>query len=89
MAAEAFWLMPHELQPAQIVEMPPAPLDAADILTPQQLAARLQVKVSWVFERTRQRSKARGEVPLPFIRMGKYLRFHWPSVTAWLFQQKD
>jgi integrase len=35
------------------------PLKPADILTPAQLAERLQVSASWVFEQTRQRAKVR------------------------------
>ncbi len=79
--------MRQESQSAQIVRMPAAPLDPADLLTPAQLAERLQVKTSWVFEQTRQRSAVRNKTPLPCIRMGKYLRFHWPSVSVWLLEQ--
>ncbi len=68
---------------------PDVALDPSDLLTPAQLAERLQVKVSWVFEQTRQRSAVRNKAPLPCIRMGKYLRFHWPSVSAWLLENKD
>jgi len=39
-------------------------LDPADILTPQQLAQRLQVSKSWVFEQTRGRAKVRNKNPL-------------------------
>ena len=63
----------HELQP--VLETTSAPIDPADLLTPKQLAEKLQVKVSWVFEQTRQRSKIRNKTPLPCIRLGKYLRF--------------
>ena len=65
----------------------PAPLpmlEPSDILTPQQLADRLQVKVSWVKEQTRRRAKVRNAHPLPVIRMGKYLRFSWQAVSEWL-----
>ena len=60
------------------------PISPGDILTPQELAARLKVSTSWVFEQTRQRAKVRTKSPLPCIRMGKYLRFSWPQVCEWL-----
>jgi hypothetical protein len=60
-----------------------------EILTPQQLADRLQVKPSWVYEQTRSRSGARNPDPLPHIKMGLYLRFDWRDVLAWLERQKQ
>ena len=54
-----------------------------DILTPEQLAQRLQVGVSWVYEKSRSRGKHSGK-PLPVLRCGRYLRFHWPDVCQWL-----
>lgn len=59
-----------------------------EILTPQLLAARLQVKPSWVYEQTRSRSGVRNPDPLPHIKMGLYLRFDWRDVLAWLERQK-
>jgi predicted DNA-binding transcriptional regulator AlpA len=65
----------------------PAPrMEASDILTPEQLAERLQVSPSWIFEQTRQRAKARNKNPLPCIRLGKYLRFSWVQVCEWMGQ---
>ena len=57
-----------------------ATLSPADILTPEQLAQKLQVKVGWVYEKMRPRQPH----PLPVIKMGRYLRFSWPAVAAWL-----
>jgi hypothetical protein len=57
-----------------------------DLLTPEQLAERLQVPKSWVFEQTRERAKVRNKHPLPYIRLGKYLRFSWIAVCAWMGQ---
>jgi predicted DNA-binding transcriptional regulator AlpA len=59
-----------------------------DILTPEQLAQRLQVKPSWVYEQTRDRAAIRSNDPLPFIKMGRYLRFDWNDVLAWLARHK-
>jgi hypothetical protein len=71
------------------LETAPARLDPLDLLTPEELAARLKVSKSWVFEQTRERSKVRNKSPLPCIRLGKYLRFSWIQVSAWLIENKD
>jgi len=59
-------------------------LDPTNLLTPEQLAERLQVQVSFIYENTRKRAGRRNADPLPCIRMGKYLRFYWPEVEKWL-----
>ena len=64
-------------------------LDPGDILTPDELAERLKVAKSWVFEKTRRRALVRDPDALPCIRMGKYLRFHWPDVCQWLARKRD
>jgi hypothetical protein len=61
----------------------PDRLDPGDILTPEQLAERLQVGVSWVYEKSRARGN-RDRNPLPVLRCGRYLRFSWPDVCAWM-----
>jgi len=65
-----------------------APIDPADLLTAEQLAERLQVPKSWVFEQTRRRAavrnKARNRRQLPCIPLGKYLRFSWRQVCEWM-----
>lgn len=62
----------------------PGRLEPSHLLTPEQLAERLQVQVSFIYENTRVRAGRRNDDPLPFIRMGKYLRFYWPEVEKWL-----
>jgi predicted DNA-binding transcriptional regulator AlpA len=64
-------------------------IDPSDLLTPDQLAARLQVSKSWIFEQSRARAKARNTHPLPVIRMGKYLRFSWRAVSEWLLTRSN
>lgn len=54
----------------------------SNILTPEELAERLKVPLTWVFEKTRRR--AGRENPLPAMRIGRYLRFDWIEVSAWL-----
>jgi len=81
--------MPTALKLGIVQSSQPAPLRAEDILTPEQLAERLQVRKSWVFEQTRNRAKVRNENPLPCIRLGKYIRFSWPAVCEWLDSQNN
>jgi hypothetical protein len=55
-------------------------LEAGDILTPKQLAARLQVPVSWVYKHT----DSSRHNKLPVLHCDGFLRFSWPDVCAWL-----
>jgi excisionase family DNA binding protein len=54
------------------------------LLTVEDVAELLQVPVSWVYERTRQRGLNR----LPGFRLGKYWRFREAEVFAWLERQR-
>jgi excisionase family DNA binding protein len=58
---------------------------AEDILTPEELAARLKVPDSWVYEKTRGRCRN----PIPCLRLGRYVRFDWTSVATWLTAPHD
>jgi len=55
-------------------------VQAEDVITPEELAARLKVRDSWVYEKTRGRCRN----PIPCLRLGRYVRFNWLAVTAWL-----
>ena len=68
--------MPKQDSPAVAVFLP------SDLLTPQQLAERLQVAETWIYERSRNRYSS--VAPIPVIKLGKLLRYHWPSVCEWL-----
>jgi hypothetical protein len=61
---------------------------AAVLLTPEQLAEKLCVPQTWVREKTRERARQRDKDPLPVVRLGKYVRFSWPAVEAWLARQR-
>jgi hypothetical protein len=63
-------------------DSPAVAVNPENILTPDELAARLRVPVSWVFEKTRRRSQL--DNPLPTMKIGRYLRFDWVQVSAWL-----
>jgi hypothetical protein len=56
-------------------------LQPEDILTPTQLAKRLQVTLNWVYEKTRRRKTGN---PMPHLKLGRYLRFFWPDICAWM-----
>jgi|HubBroStandDraft_4_1064222.scaffolds.fasta_scaffold328480_2 excisionase family DNA binding protein len=67
-----------------------APVSTSSILlTPQQLAERLAVRPSWIREKTRERARVRDKDPLPVVRLGKYVRFRWSAVEAWLSRQEN
>ncbi len=53
------------------------------ILTIEQVAERLQLKPSTIYELTRRRNSR----PLPVLRAGKFLRFRWSEIETWLTRQ--
>jgi excisionase family DNA binding protein len=59
-----------------------AEISADELLTIDELAVRLKVPKSWIYTHTRGRTKCR----LPYIKLGKYLRFRLPDVYAYLEQ---
>lgn len=61
----------------------PATLLPSDILTVEELAERLKVSSTWVYDKMRQR----GPCSLPVLHCGRYLRFSWIAISAWLYQQ--
>jgi predicted DNA-binding transcriptional regulator AlpA len=70
--------------PKKVPVVEVSPIDPAQILTLEELAQRLKVSERWVYEKSRKRCQN----PLPTIRIGRYLRFDWISVSAWLRQQE-
>lgn len=54
-----------------------------EILTAEELAARLRVPESWVIE---QSKRCRTSDPIPSFRLGKHKRFNWKSAAlqGWL-----
>ena len=51
------------------------------LLTAAEVADRLGVPASWVAQKAR-------EDAIPHRRLGRYVRFHWPDVAAWLETQQ-
>lgn len=62
------------------------PFQPSDLITPDELCARLKVRRGWVYEQMRLRKSLKA--PLPVIKMGRYLRFSWIAVSAWLASQQ-
>ena len=54
-----------------------APRLIEPLIDVSEVARRLNVPRSWVYERTRRRS-------IPHVRVGKYIRFRWADVLEWL-----
>lgn len=50
------------------------------VLTPEQVAERLQIKAQTIYQLTRRRSLR----PMPVLKVGKYLRFRWSDIERWL-----
>ena len=59
------------------------PLSTVEILTAEELAGRLKVKVGWVNE---MKKPSKSIDPIPVVRFGKHVRFGWNSskLNAWL-----
>lgn len=58
--------------------------DESHFLTVHEVAALLQVPVSWVYGRMRKRSRDR----LPGYRLGKYWRFSEDEILEWVKHQR-
>lgn len=52
----------------------------SEFLTIDEIAGRLKVKKSWLYQFTR----LRGESAIPHLKVGKYLRFEEDKVMAWI-----
>jgi hypothetical protein len=58
--------------------------DEESLLTPEDVARRFQVPVTWVYGCCRPRAKNR----MPFIKIGHYLRFEEEAVRLYIQKQK-
>jgi excisionase family DNA binding protein len=65
------------------IHLPSQNLSVVQILTPQQVAERLQIPLSAVYEKTRERCKN----PIPVHQVGRYLRFTAEEVDRWFEAQ--
>ncbi len=50
------------------------------LLTPDEAAEILRVKLSWLYQHTRRRSQDR----IPFVKIGRYLRFREQDLRTYI-----
>lgn len=55
-----------------------------ELLSLDELAARLKISTTTAYGLTRRRAKVRSANPLPCFKVGKELRFNWTAVVQWL-----
>ena len=60
----------------------PTPLANEEALTPEELASKLKLPPETIYQLTRKRSG--GRPPMPKLKAGKFLRFKWSAVMAWM-----
>ena len=63
-------------------------MELEKLLTPEQLAERWEVKLSWVYRHSAPGCKP-VEQRLPTVMVGKKLRFRPSEINAWLARQRD
>lgn len=56
--------------------------DATRLLTVDEVAARLGVQPSWI-------TRAARANRIPHVRVGRYRRFRWPDIEAWLEERRQ
>jgi excisionase family DNA binding protein len=54
------------------------------LLTAEEVAEKLRVKVSWVQERCRERTPAEQRIPFIKLPGGRYVRFVETQIDAWM-----
>ena len=57
---------------------------SAYLLTPEEAAEILRVKLSWLYQHTRRRTQDR----IPFVKIGRYLRFREQDLLAYIESRK-
>ena len=55
------------------------------LLTPEEAAEILRVKLSWLYQHTRRRNQDR----IPFVKIGRYLRFREQDLMAYVESRKQ
>ena len=60
-----------------------------ELIEATELAKRWRVPVSWIRNRTRERTPSQERIPC--VRLGRYVRFEWgsPRLEEWLAKQRD
>lgn len=58
----------------------------SELLTPEQVAARLGVTRSWVYARSREWVKSSGRRGIPTVPLGRYYRYRPDALDRWAAQ---
>lgn len=58
--------------------------EPGDLITVDELRSRLKVPKSWVYNHCGLTKRKRLKNPLPAKKCGRFLRFSWTEVCAWL-----
>lgn len=61
----------------------------SELLTVESLSTLLGVESTTIYSLTRKRTRASGAPALPYIRLGKTLKFRRASVEAWLLAKEQ
>ena len=77
------------------LETPDVPLmsrssgDPAELIDSAELASRWKVPESWIRNHTRSRTPK--DERIPYIRLGRYVRFEWgsPRLAEWLAERQQ
>jgi hypothetical protein len=67
-------------QKNSVVVPGPAEFNPTDLLSIEEVAARLKADVAWVREKIRRRCPN----PMPVKNLGRHLLFYWPDVCEWI-----
>ena len=54
------------------------------IMTIREAAKFLKLSPSQLYEQTRERTRARQQHPVPFLKIGKHLRFRQIDLEVWV-----
>lgn len=79
-------ILPAEVVPA-VNSSVGRQIDGYENVKPEELAKRLNVPTTWIYEQVRSRAKD----PMPHLRFGKYVRFQpdSPDFQAWIARRRS
>jgi excisionase family DNA binding protein len=74
----------RRLRAAEILESAVNFAPSDELLDVAQVAQRLGLPKSTIYELTRNRAHVRHDHPLPSFKVGRRLKFNWTAVIGWL-----
>lgn len=79
-------MSPRRKHAAELLESARMFAGGDELLDITQVALRLGLPKSTVYELTRKRAHIKNDHPLPCFKVGRRLKFNWTTVMAWLTQ---